>query len=329
MPANLTPQYLDAEERWRTARTTEEKVAALEEMLRAVPKHKGTEKMQADIKRRIAKLRKEPKRKGARTGPTHHVDKAGLRQVLLLGPPNAGKSQLLAALTNAHPEVSPYPYTTREPAPAVMFVRKARVQLVDTPAISPEVWEPWMSPVIRASDAVALVADLSSPAALEELDAVVSRLEGSGIFLGDGPPPAAPAGAPLPARKPALLLCNKADAHGAAAVYEALEGLYGERFPVLAVSAQEKHGLEEAAEEIFALLRLVRVFTKEPGKEPSYDGPVLVPAGSTVREVAETIHKDLATKLKFARVWGSARFDGQRVERDYVVQDGDVVEVHA
>jgi ribosome-interacting GTPase 1 len=329
MPANLSPEYLKAEEQWRAARTTEDKLAALEEMLRTVPKHKGTEKMQADLKRRIAKLRKEPKKKGARTGPTHHVDKEGMRQVLLLGPPSAGKSRILAALTNARPEVSSYPYTTREPAPAVMFVRKARVQLVDTPAISADCWEPWMSPLIRAADALALVADLASPTALEDLETVMERLESAGIFLGDGPPPEAAASAPAPVRKRAVLLCNKADVPGAAAAYEALRDLYDERFPVLALSAQEGRGLEEAAEEMFALLRLVRVFTKQPGKDPSLENPVLLPQGSTVREVAETIHKDLAARLKFARVWGSARFDGQRVERDHVVQDGDVVEVHA
>jgi ribosome-interacting GTPase 1 len=250
-------------------------------------------------------------------------------QLLLLGPPNAGKSQIVATLTNAHPEVAPYPYATREPAPAVMFVRRARVQLVDTPSISADYWEPWMSPVIRNADAVALVADLESATCLEDLEAVLERLESSGIFLGEMEPPEVKPGQPVPCVKRAVLLCNKADAEGAAAVYEVLRELYGERWPVLALSAAEERGTEEAAEAMFRLLRVVRVFTKEPGKDPSMEDPILLPVGSTIREVAVAIHREMGEKLQFAKVWGSARFDGQKVERDHVVEDGDVVEVHA
>jgi len=329
MPANLTPDYRAAEERWREATTPEEKRVALEEMLRTIPKHKGTDKLQGDIKRRLARLRKESAKKGARSGPSHHVEKEGMPQLLLLGPPNAGKSQIVAALTNAHPEVAPYPYATREPAPAVLFVRKARVQLVDTPSISADYWEPWMSPLIRTADAVALVADLECATALEDLEAVLERLETAGIFLGEGEPPETRPGAPAPCMMRAVLLCNKADAEGAAGTYEVLQELYGERWPILALSASEKRGTEEAADALFRLLRIVRVFTKEQGKEPSMEDPILLPVGSTIRDVAVAIHREMGEKFQFARVWGSARFDGQKVERDHVVEDdGDVVEVH-
>ena len=106
MPANLTPQYLKAEERYKQAKTDPEKLLALEEMLATIPKHKGTEKLQGDIKQRISRLKKESlKKKGS-----HHWEsdffavKEGAGQIVILGPPNTGKSQLLASLTSAHPE---------------------------------------------------------------------------------------------------------------------------------------------------------------------------------------------------------------------------------
>jgi len=328
MPANLSPGYMAAEERFREARTPEEKRAALEEMLRTIPKHKGTEKLQADIKRRLARLRKEKTKKGAHTGPSHHVDKEGMSQFLLIGPPNAGKSQIQAALSNAHPQVAPYPYATREPAPAVMVVRKARVQLVDTPSISEDYWEAWMSPVIRVADAVGLVADLGSHTCLEDLDAVLQRLEEAGIHLEEEPPGEVPLGAPRPCRMRTLLLCNKADAPRAEMRWEVLRDLYGERFQMYRLSAQEGTGLAEAADAMFQALRVVRVFTKDPHGEPSMDDPILVPEGSTVMDVALAIHKDLVAHFQFARVWGSAKFDGQKVERDHVMADGDIIEIH-
>ena len=137
MPANLTPEYLAAEEEFKSAQSHEEKIAALERMLSTVPKHKGTEKLQADIKRRLSRERKEGHKKGgARTVPFWLVKKEGAGQVALIGPPNAGKSSLLAALTNARPEVADYPFTTHAPTPGMMAYENIQVQLIDLPPVS-------------------------------------------------------------------------------------------------------------------------------------------------------------------------------------------------
>ncbi|MCX6553014.1 MAG: 50S ribosome-binding GTPase, partial [Acidobacteria bacterium] len=120
MPANLSPEYHRAEERLRGARSPDEKIAALEEMLRVIPKHKGTDHMQADLKGRIAKLRKEIGKKGGKGGFTFIVPREGAGQVAIAGPPNSGKSSLVRALTRATPAVGSYPFTTREPVPGMM-----------------------------------------------------------------------------------------------------------------------------------------------------------------------------------------------------------------
>jgi len=143
MPANLTPDYLAAERDYKQAATPAERIAALERMLATVPKHKGTEKIQADLKRRLSQARKESTKKGAaHSVPFYLVEKEGAGQVVLLGPPNAGKSQLVAALTHAHPEVADYPFTTRLPTPGMMSYQNVQIQLIDLPPLSEEFMEP-------------------------------------------------------------------------------------------------------------------------------------------------------------------------------------------
>src|SRR5437762_1488373 len=116
MPANLTPQYMDAERRFKEAQSVTDKIAALEEMMATIPKHKGTEKLQADLKKKMSAFRKESEqaKKGGRR-ESFVVEREGARQLALAGCPNSGKSQLLRALTHATPEVAEYPYTTRMP----------------------------------------------------------------------------------------------------------------------------------------------------------------------------------------------------------------------
>ena len=152
MSANLSPEYHNAEEEYKSAQTHEEKLAALERMLSTIPKHKGTEKIQADIKRRLSRMRKEAQKKGPRQTPFWVTKKEGAGQVVLIGPPNAGKSQLVAALTHARPEVAAYPFTTRAPVPGMMLVKDVPIQLVDLPPISEEFTEKWVPQVIRTAD---------------------------------------------------------------------------------------------------------------------------------------------------------------------------------
>lgn len=326
MPANLTPQYLEADKRFKAAKTTEEKIAALEEMLALIPKHKGTEHLQGDLKRRLAKFRAEAEQARRRRGGfSISVDREGAGQVVLVGPPNAGKSSLVTCLTNAQPEVGDYPFTTRRPIAGMMPFVNIQIQLVDLPAVSDEYMEPWVPSLVRPADLALLVGDLTSPSVLEDLDKALAILERSKLALVSPESPPPPTGW---AHIPTLLLGNKAEAPSAETALEILRAEYGSRFPVHAVSARTGLGLEPLRRLIYDGLGIVRVYSKPPGKEPSMRSPVVLPSGSTIVEMAAAIHKDFARQLKYARVWGGTKFSGQRVQRDYVVQEGDVIELH-
>ncbi len=326
MPANLTPQYLEADKRFKAAKTVEEKVAALEEMLALIPKHKGTEHLQGDLKRRLAKLKAEAEQARRRRGGfSISVDREGAGQVVLVGPPNAGKSSLLACLTNAQPEVGEYPFTTRRPVAGMMQFVNVQIQLVDLPAVSDEYMEPWVPSLVRPADLALLVADLSTPSVLEDIQAVIGILERSKVALVPLNSPAPPIGW---AHVETLILGNKVDAPSAGAALEIVQKYFGSRFSVHAVSAKSGHGLESLRRLIYDGLGIVRVYSKPPGKDPSMRSPVVLPQGSTIVEMAGAIHKDFAQQLKYARVWGGTKFSGQRVQRDYVVQEGDVIELH-
>ena len=326
MPANLTPQYLEAERRFRAAKTVEEKVAGIEEMLAVIPKHKGTEHIRGDLKRRLAKLRDEAEQaRRHRGGFSFSVDREGAGQVVLVGPANAGKSALVAALTKAQTEIAEYPFTTRRPIAGMMPYINIQIQLVDLPAVSSEYMEPWVPSLVRPADLILLVADLSSPSVLESLEEVTGILERSKLAL---VPPGSP-GPPVGWAHPwTLLVANKVDAPGAEETLEILRSVYNTRLPIHAVSAATGQGFEGLRRAIYDGLGIIRVYSKPPGKEPSMQSPVVIPKGSTVLEMAAEIHKDFAENLKFARVWGGTKFDGQRVQRDYVLQEGDIVELH-
>ena len=325
MPANLTPQYLEAERRFKSARTTEEKIEALEEMLATIPRHKGTEKMQADLKRRLSKLRTEQSRRPAsRAGLIHRVEKEGAGQVALVGPPNSGKSLLVRRLTHAAPEVADYPFTTRIPLPGMMPFEDIQIQLVDLPPVHPDFPESWLYQIIRNADAALLVVDLSDPDLLEDLETTLAQLANSKVQLGD---------AELPdvtgwLAKRTLLIANKADAPGAPDNLEILKELYGGRFAMLPLSAETGEGLEEFRRAVFEMLRIIRVYTKAPGKKLELTAPYVLPRGSRLIDLAAHVHQDFLTQLKYARLWGHGKFEGQMVNRDHVLEDRDVVELH-
>ncbi|MDR5682636.1 MAG: TGS domain-containing protein [Armatimonadota bacterium] len=331
MPANLTPEYLAAEQRFRQAASPQEKMEALEEMLRTVPKHKGTEKLQADIKRRMARLRQEMtgRRGGARAQPFYHVEREGAAQVAIIGPPNAGKSSLLAALTHASPEVAAYPMTTRAPLPGMMPFENIQIQLVDTPPVCPEFDEGWLYGLIRGSDAAIFVVDCSDDGILYIEDAL-RLLPANRVYLmpEDAPIEEDPA-LPRGARKRTLVVANKWDLPDAADNLRILRDLLADRLPgeVLPISAVRGDGLEQLRARVFRMLDLVRVYSKPPGRRPDLAAPFVLRRGATVLDAAELIHKDFADRLKFARLWGQG-YQGQMVGRDHRLADGDVLELH-
>jgi hypothetical protein len=324
MPANLTPEYLAAEERFRQTTTPEEKLAALEEMLATIPKHKGTEKMQADLKRRISKLTKEAQKKkgAAKHKPFYHVDKEGAGQVVLVGPPNSGKSELLARLTHATPQIADYPFTTRVPLPGMMPFENVKIQLVDLPPVAQGFSEPWLFGIIRNSEAVLLVVDASNDDVLAQTDALLSLLEELNIHL-------IPATAVDVERgKRTVLAATKVETLQAQENFEVLREFFGDRLPFIAVSTRTGLNLEALKQHIYRSLGVIRVYTKAPGKPADRSAPFALKRGSTVLDAAKMVHKDFAENLRYARIWGSERFDGQMVNREHVLEDEDVVEFH-
>ncbi|MGQ4810075.1 GTPase Obg [Candidatus Entotheonellaceae bacterium PAL068K] len=331
MPANLTPQYIEAEHRFRAAKTPAEKTACLEEMLRVIPKHKGTDKMRADLRRRLSKLKSDPNKAGsAHRGYGVQVDKEGAGQIVILGAPNVGKSALLNALTKANPEVANYPFTTRKPMPGMVTFENVQVQLVDLPPLSRDYMESWMAQIARNTNALLLMVDLSNADVLEEMELLTDVLKEWKILptqrrFTPEECEDLPTGV-VPLR--ALLVGNKCDLQESEARWEVLHELYGDHWPMLEVAVTTGYHLETLSRELYALLDVVRVYTKAPGKKPDLSAPFTLPCGSTVAAVAATVHKDFAARLKFARIWSAKKYDGQMVPRDYVVHEEDVIELH-
>ncbi len=323
MPANLTADFLKAREQFRAAQTPEEKLAALEEMLSTIPKHKGTSKMQADIKRRIAKLRDaQSQKKRGKSGGLEHIDRAGAGQVVLVGPPNSGKSSLLEALTNAQPQIGDYPYSTVFPVPGMMSFEDVQIQLVDLPPITPEYTEPWVYNLIRESDLALLTLDGSE--SQELTDTVVETLtllEERHIHLTESTfEPEDPRVKVVPCR----IVLTKVDFGDHRDAAEELSIF----FPLLSTSAETGTGLDELRQEVFTALRIIRVYTKLPGKPPDLTEPYTLPIGSTVLDIVQTVHREFVDKLKYVRLWGSGKFDGQQAPSGHELQDKDIVEIH-
>jgi ribosome-interacting GTPase 1 len=326
MPANLPPAYYDAEVRLRASVTLEEKLAALEEMLRLVPKHKGTEKIQAGIKSRIAKLKRQPKKKPGTRGPSHHIPSEGAGQVVLVGPPNSGKSSLVDVLTHASPAVAEYPLTTREATPGMLPYEDVAIQLVDLPPLCDDYVEFWVFDSIRTADYVWLV--LAAESALEGLELVERLLSKRAIAL--IPDRAERDDAPRPGwvHKRAFMVVTGIDRSEAWEDVELLDQLLESPWPKQAVSTKSGEGLAELGRRTFKALGVIRVYSKQPGKPADLDQPFALTEGSTVGDLARAIHQDLVAKFKFARVWGPSAYDGQKVHQGHELAEGDVVEIH-
>ena len=327
MSTNAGPVYRDAEARFRAAVTREEKLAALEEMLRVVPKHKGTEKLQADLRSRISRLKQEPKQKaGTRGGPSHKILHEGAGQVALAGAPNAGKSALVSALTHAKPEVAPYPMSTHQATPGMMDFEDVAFQLVDLPPLCHEHVEPWVYDLVRGADLVWLVLSIEHP--LVGYEDTLELLRSKAIDLVPRGGTALDEPRPGWSYKDALMVVTGMDLPGADGDLEAFQDLLDRPWPTVAVSATEGAGFAELGRATFQALDIIRVYTKEPGKEADRAKPFTLRRGATVADLAATIHKDIADALRYARVWGPSAHDGQQVRGGHVLMEGDVVELH-
>jgi ribosome-interacting GTPase 1 len=343
MPANLSPEYKKAEQAYRAAREDKDRLGCLKEMLRTIPKHKGTEHLQADIKSRIKQLTEDlagPKKGGSRSGPVHSVRPEGAAQVAIIGPPNSGKSSLHVALTGSRAEVGPYPRTTHEPMPGMLPYEDVHFQLVDLPPISGDYMDSWFVNALQRADAALLVVDISDPDCTDHVATILRRLDEKKISLiADWPGfrREAPASAeaddeetPDPFRiyLPTLLVANKMDLDSDPDDLKVLEELTGVSFPAIMTSVETGENLGEIGRLLFEGLEIVRVYTKAPGKPPEMGRPFTVRAGATVLDVARLVHKDLAGSVKYARAWGSDVYDGQQVGPEHALADADVVEIH-
>ena len=332
MPTNVPPQYHEAEDRFRQAATVQAKIAALQEMLAILPKHKGTDHLKARLRARMSRLMAdlEGPSRGPRAGRTEpfSLPEVGGGRATLVGPTNVGKSLLLARATRAQTRVGAYALSTQEPVQGMLPYRDIYIQLVDTPPISNPSTQSGLYGLLRSSDVFVVVVDLTMDA-VTQARTVFSELEQWGFRLlareqeRDEESPWL--------TKPAILVGNKADLEGSLDQFEELELTFGNNHPVVMASAEEEVGLDELGEEIFLALKVIRVYTKSPREkleEFVRTDPLVLPVGSTVAEAAEQVHRDLGRGMKYAVLWGrSGKFSGQRVGSRHQLTDEDIIEL--
>jgi ribosome-interacting GTPase 1 len=326
MPTNLPPEYYKVEERYREAREPAEKAELIEEMLSTIPKHKGTDKLRADLRRKLAKFKEsaEQQKKTGRRDTTYVIDKEGAGQVAVVGASNTGKSSLVASLTNADPEVAEYPFATWLPTPGMAPFENVQIQLIDTPSLDREFVEPALVDMIRRADLILVMLDIQA-FPFDQLEETLSFLEEHRII------PVERQDSFLQDRRhtflPFVFLMNKVDDEGLDEDFETFLQLYDGPWKVLPGSVRTERDIDSLLAHIFHQLNVMRIYSKVPGKEADLSAPFIIHTGATVQEFAARIHKDFIKDLKSARVWGSTAHDGLMAGRDHVLQDGDIVEL--
>ena len=325
MPTNLPPQYFGAEKAFRLARVPEEKIAALEEMLAIMPKHKGTDHLRAELRARIAKLTQVSAKKTVTHRASTVIPKEGIAQGAIIGLPNAGKSQLIAKVTNASPTVADYPFTTHMAIPGMMEFENVKIQLIDTPPLVPSSIEFWLTNLLRRAEALMIMVDLDSDS-LVQMEAITAALGKMRIELVSGKAEEEQTG--IVYHKKVLIAANKIDLSQTKESLVVLEENFRDKLPIVVISAKNGIGLEELKLKLYEMLDVIRVYTKAPGDKPDFSEPIVLSRGATLEDTAVEVHKDFLAKLKYARVWGSGKHAGVMVKRDHIMQDGDIIELH-
>lgn len=290
MPVNAGAEYFAAEKKYLEARAREEKIAALEDMIRALPKHKGSEHLLSQLRHRLAKMKKETTVR-ATSKPRFVIKKEGAAQICVIGLTNSGKSSLLKSLTNANVEIADYPYTTKSPEVGMMDYGDVQLQLIEIPST----FDSESISLLHSCDEIIALLDANQnlDKQRKELEKILveNRLE----------------------NKKTLWVVSKADSV---------------RHPnYINFSAKDRTGIEELKEKVWMNLLLIRVYTKSPGKPKDFPALAL-PIESKVIDVAKSLHKDFIKNFKYARVFNKSKFSGQKVGLEYELRDLDVIEIH-
>lgn len=326
MPTNLPPEYYEAERKYKEAVSNNEKAQALEEMLSTIPKHKGTDKLRADYRRRLSKLKTEAnaRKKVTRHESQFHIEKEGDARITIVGSANTGKSSLVASLSNAHPEVSESPFSTWAPSPGMFVVDDVHLQLIDTPPINRDYIEPECFDLLRSSDLIIIMLDLQAYP-IKQIEETLQKLEEGKI-------------APYSKKQnyegkfmrfiPMIVVVNKMDDSVFKEEYDVLEELLMEQWKLIPISIKNNFNLDGLAKEMLTRMHIIRVYSKPPHKPADMSRPFILKKDSTIADFANKVHHDFYKKLKLARIWGSGIFDGQQVGKDHILNDGDIVELH-
>lgn len=332
MPANLSQQYRNAEKKYRRASNPQEELACLELMLREIPKHKGTDKMQADLKRRISQTRamvREQTGKPSTTG--FRIPRQGAARVVIVGGPNSGKSSLFNCLTQSEAEVAEYPFTTTQPSPGLLRWQEIKVQLVDTPPVMPGELDPRTESLVRGADLVLILLNAGDDNGADIFSEMLTTFQNSSTRLArENGIDKSNIGVTLTRTE---LVWTGADINGFLDRVVLFTDYLGGRLPEfmrpgLQVSSISAEGLDALRSRIIDKLELIRVYTRNPAdKEVDRSEPVVLPAGSTVLELAAELHEELAANFHQARIWGDGKHDGTVVNGEYELEDQDVVEI--
>ena len=327
MPTNLPADYFNAEERFRSATTTEDKIKHLEEMMGTIPKHKGTDHLRADLRKKLSKLKTAAtsKKTSKKQVSAYHINKEGAGQIIIIGTTNVGKSSLVANQTNADPEISAVPFTTWSAMPGMMMIDNIQVQLIDTPPFSEEYIDPEFLNLIRRVDLVLIMIDLHAHP-VQQFEFVLQKLQENRIAPKHLEGKIEVEGFLL--HVPTLVVVNKYDSEEFEEHYQIFQELLGQEYPMVPVSVQTGYNMDTLKQSIFEKLVVIRVYSKAPGKDVDKTAPFVVEQGIQLGDFAGKVHKDFQEKLKSAKIWGtSADFPGQMVSRDHVLEDEDVVEL--
>ncbi len=366
MPINAHPEYYIAEGKYIRASTTQEKITCLEEMLRTAPNHKGSESLRAEIKQKLSKFRsllektsQTSKGKGAKL----FVKREGAAQITLVSVTNAGKSSLIAKLTNAKPLVAEYKYTTTKPEMGIMNYKGIYLQLIEIPAMFPGFAYKGEGPsfftIIRSADLVVFLIDTTHDEQ-EQLNILYTEFEKAQIKLNFEKPKVfirkqGQGGIEFLGKKyfqfdskDAVKMMTEHGYHNAVVTafepitIEDLADVINESIiymPLIicytksditgkGISTITGKGLEDLQTNIFKTLRMIKVYSKSPGKERDWP-PIAMQEGDTIKSLASKIHKDFLKKFKYARIWGpSAKHTGQTVGLEHELEDEDIVEIH-